>query len=140
MNEYKIIPLDQPDDLMTLCRHAQDMKVRPLKPTDLLRHVIAKLKTNHCVAYGCKRDGELIGGVVATSIQPTIGDVMLWVDFLWSSQNDLTLGLELLDQVEIFAKEKGFTRTGMGVKRGFGAIEKAAGYTENYRVYEKEVI
>ena len=139
-NTYSIELLDKPDEIIVLCKHCQDMKVKPLKPTELLRHVIKRLQGGHCLAYGCYDDKrELVGGVIATSIQPMLGDPMIWIDFLWSKSNDIKIGKQMLEIIEDVAREKGFKKMGMGVSRGFAAINKEAGFTESYRVFEKEV-
>lgn len=138
---YDIIELDQPDDILTLCKHCRDMKTRALNPTELVRHVIGKLKTGHCTAFGSRNgDGKLIGGIIVTSIRPSMGPPMLWVDFLWSRQKDFALTLQFLQRAENLAKIKGITRMGAGVNRGFNAWKEKTGWKESSRILHKEVI
>jgi len=133
----KLVDKDDHDTVMQICSCIPEARRDDIDPVRFYMQIMERIEGGVTIALAAKDDQlDMVCGAIATSCERN-NEAVLWVDFMWSKDHDMTMGM--LRRLEQTAVALGHTRLEVQITRGFKSFERIGGFEPLYRVYFKKV-
>ena len=127
------------EEFMEICDKLKEVKDCELTKEKLFNYMYEGLRTKKTFSF-VSYDKEINGCIVLSIGKDLIGDLAIYVIFIWIDKNSPKLWKKYLAFVEDIAKEfKAKKIIGSTKREGFGRKLEKFGYKETYRIIEKNL-